>query len=253
MSRFFYYDSRFHASPDYPKSHPTIFEFDDTVRAKGVAYATLAFLFDHSRGLGNISPDAQTAAYLFERNGVPLVAVFSLDDQPRTLTLPLDPSQFRAYDLMGNALEQPASVVSYCGEPVYLEGQGGVSIAAFRTAVERGRIEARRDADAPNVSISECPRGSVASTHFRVRWIAVDKVSVACDNTSADAVLYSYRLVGHETAWSDWNPGTWTCYQNLRGGQYRFEVRAKDQGGNTSSVVGRDFSVAPTSTQAKSD
>jgi len=244
FTRYFYYDSRFHASPGYIKSHPTIFGFDDTVRSKGAAYAVLAYLFDHSKGLGNISPNENTYAYLFDRGGTPLVALWVRDNSARTITVGIESSKFSVYDMMGNPLDITASKVPYDKRPVYLEGRKGLSVAAMRSAIEKARVTDVGDKIVPNLSISEAPRGLISRTSVRIRWIAIDETSTPA-NTAPDAILYSYRLVGRDKGWSDWVEGTCIEYSGLGQGIFRFEVKAKDAAGNVSDTVVREFRTKP--------
>jgi hypothetical protein len=65
QQKYFYYDSRAAASPDYLKGHTTLVEYDGTIRAKGIAYAIAGSLVDHSTGLGNVSMDANSTFLLF--------------------------------------------------------------------------------------------------------------------------------------------------------------------------------------------
>ncbi|MFC1712427.1 triple tyrosine motif-containing protein [Candidatus Poribacteria bacterium] len=236
FSRYFYYDSRFHAAPDYYKTHCSILDYDDTIRTKGVAYAILAYLFDHSEGLGNISSDAKTYAYLFDRGGTPLVGLFAADAHNKTMTIKLDPSQFKAYDMMGNALNLASSTIPFGRHPVYLEGQEGLSVANVRSAIQNGTISDEDDTEPPNTSISDAPRGRIDGTSVRIRWIAIDDVSVP-DNTCPDAILYSYRLLGRDSDWSEWTPKTFVDYADLGPGNFQFEVKAKDEAGNISDTA----------------
>src|SRR4030095_1104630 len=139
LTRYFYYDSRVYATPSYLKHHPTILEYDDTIRTKGIAYSIIAHFFGKAKGLGNISVDSTTYAYLFDRAGTPLVALWSSDRKERLLTPTT--SQFRVYDLMGNPVAISGSAIPYNGMPVYVEGQG-ISIDLFKTAFEKASISA---------------------------------------------------------------------------------------------------------------
>jgi glycosyl hydrolase family 39 (putative alpha-L-iduronidase)/YXYXY domain-containing protein len=242
LSRYFYYDSRFHAAPDYYRTHPTIFDFDDTVRTKGVAYAILAYLFDHSRGLGNLSPNANSYAYLFDRRGQPVVALWSADTSPKTITLDLAGSQFKVYDMMGNTLSPAGATIRYGRQPVYLEGRAGVAVARMKSALGQAKIADAADTAPPSSSISEAPRGLAGGGRVRVRWIAIDDTSVPANNCP-DVLLYSHRLVGRDAEWSGWSARTYADYEALGSGRYRFEVRARDAAGNISETT-REFRTA---------
>jgi len=247
FTRYFYYDTRFHSYRSSGKTHCTIFCLGDTIRAKGVAYAVLARLFDHCRGLGDASPDRGTFAYLFDRGGTPLAALFARDTQDMThtwtMTLDLAPGRFKVFDMMGNELKLASPTVDYGRQPVYLEGARGLSLADMRVAIAKGRIAAVPDATAPCLSICEAPRGRHRTRSARIRWIAIDEAAVPCDETLGSAMVYSYRLTGRDAEWSAWTPKTWVEYGGLGAGRYRFEVRAKDATGNVSAPAARDFSI----------
>src|SRR5262249_9834962 len=118
FSGYFYYDSRIFATPAYLRNHPTTMEYDDTIRSKGVVYAVLASFFGHAQGLGNISPDPNTYAYLFNTGGIPTVALWSANKTRKTITLSV--STFTAYDMMGNALTVAGNTIPYGRQPVYV-------------------------------------------------------------------------------------------------------------------------------------
>src|SRR5262249_39411259 len=97
QTKYFYYDSRAAASPDYFKVHPTILEYDGTVRAKGVAYAIAGSFIDHATGLGNASSGSSSYLLVFDKTGGPIAALFSADKKPRQITLNLNASQFQVF------------------------------------------------------------------------------------------------------------------------------------------------------------
>ncbi len=275
MTRFFYYDARLFGGPDYYKTHCTILHYDDTIRTKGVAYAVLGWLFDHSKGLGNLAtdpktkmaqstqpgarpgaageiadelgPDASVYAYMFDRGGVPVVAIWASDMKNRTLALGLSAEQFKAYDMMGNEMKLTGATVPFGRTPVYLEGQGKLAVEQMKAAVQKGKLAEVADKTPPNLSISECPRGQIADSSIRVRWIAADDTSVPRVGGKGDpkAVTYSFRLVGRDKDWSEWAPKTVVFYKDLTPGKYSLEVKAKDAAGNISETAVREFSVKP--------
>ena len=270
MTKYFYYDARPYQGPDYYKTHCTILHYDDTIRTKGIAYAVLAWLFDHSKGLGNISAvpktreefraattsptthevgdlgsDVKVYAYLFDRSGVPLVAIWSSDTKNRTLKLALDAAQFKAYDMMGNEIKTTGGVVSFGRAPIYLEGQGKLTVEDLKAAVRKGRLAEVPDKTPPNLSISEGPRGAIDRTSVRFRWVAADETYVPAVKGVGDpnAVTYSYRLVGRDKDWSAWTSRMFVCCDTLPPGDYQFEVKARDGAGNACEPVVRKFSV----------
>jgi len=58
-------------------------------------------------------------------------------------------------------------------------------------------------------------------------------------------VLYSYRLSGLDEEWSAWSTQNFKDYINLPYGNYRFELRAKDNRGNISLPVVYSFEILP--------
>ena len=237
LSRYFYYDARQYASPAYLRSHPTLMEYDDTIRSKGVAYSILAHFFDHSQGLGNISPDLNTYAYLFDRGGTPLVALWAKDQTNKSISLSI--SGFNVYDMMGNKIDISGSTITFNRTPVYVEGQG-ISVDALKAAFQAGTISNRTDSLPPSLSIDTAPTGLIKDNSLRLRWIAIDDTSIP-SNSNPDAIFYSYKLEGYDAAWSDWTAKTYLEYSTIPNGTYTFSVKAKDVQGNISPVVSREI------------
>ncbi len=272
MTGYYYYDARLMQGPDYYKTHCSILQHDDSLRTKGVAYGVLAWLFDHSKGLGNITAvpktreefraatsnpaehevgdmgsDVKVYAYLFDRGGVPLLAIWSSDTKNRTLTVGLDAGSIKSYDMMGNEMKLAGGVIPFGRSPIYLEGQGKLTVEQLKTAVSKGKLAEVADKTPPNLTISEAPRGQTDSSSIRVRWIGIDETSVpALAKANAgdlSAVSYSYRLVGRDKDWSNWAPKTIAFYKDLTPGKYQLEIKAKDKAGNVCEPVVREFSV----------
>lgn len=61
----------------------------------------------------------------------------------------------------------------------------------------------------------------------------------------AEKNLYSFRLSGHDTAWSDWVSETKKEYTNIREGSYKFEVKSKNQYQETGSTASYSFRILP--------
>ncbi len=243
QSRYFYYDARLPMGPDYYKTHCTLLENDDTLRPKGVAYAVLAWLFDHSVGLGPIALDPNVYAYVFDRGGTGIVGLWAADHRNRALTLGLDPSQFRVYDLMGNEIKTRGAAVPFGRTPIYIEARAGLTVERLKMAFANAKLAPSPDTTPPCLSISEAPRGQTDGRAVRIRYFAADDTS-GPGFAGAGGVLYSFRLVGRDKDWSAWNERELTFYRNLPPGEYRFEVKAKDEAGNVSETVSRGFSVA---------
>lgn len=272
MTAYYYYDARVSWGPDYYKTHCTILQYDDTIKTKGIAYGVLAWLFDHCKGMGNLTAvpkskqglkeaasetghdvgdlgsDIRVYAYLFDRSGVPLVAIWSSDTKNRTLALGLSPQQVKAYDMMGNEMTLSGGALSFGRSPVYLEGQNKLTIEQMKAAIQKGRLQVVPDSTPPNLSISEAPRGIINESTLRMRWIAADDTYVPAVKGAGDphAVVYSHRLVGCDKDWSEWMPKTVVIYQGLTPGKYRLEVKARDGAGNVCEPVAREFTVQRT-------
>jgi hypothetical protein len=253
QTKYFYYDSRFFASPNFHRGHPSLLESDGTVRAKGIAYAIAGSFVDHARGLGNVSTDPACTVLLFDRPAGPVAALFSADHRPKQIAL--DPSQVRVLDLMGNPVAVSGSGIPFGRAPIYVQAPGKTS-EALKQLLVSAAISSRKDTTAPELSISEGPRGPLAEGSFRVRWIAVDDASypnlgeinpesrVASDVPNPHAILYAYRLKGHSADWSPWVANTHADFLRVPPGSYTFEVRARDEAGNESPVVARPVTVA---------
>lgn len=56
---------------------------------------------------------------------------------------------------------------------------------------------------------------------------------------------YSYRLTGFEENWSEWSNQTLKEYTNLSAGDYRFEVKVRNNLGNESAAAAYEFTVLP--------
>jgi serine phosphatase RsbU (regulator of sigma subunit)/ligand-binding sensor domain-containing protein len=57
--------------------------------------------------------------------------------------------------------------------------------------------------------------------------------------------LYSYRLIGSDTAWSSWLSDNKKEYTNLPEGKYTFEVKSKNQYQETGSTASYQFIILP--------
>jgi ligand-binding sensor domain-containing protein/DNA-binding CsgD family transcriptional regulator len=56
---------------------------------------------------------------------------------------------------------------------------------------------------------------------------------------------YSYRLIGFTDSWSEWSSRTEKEYTNLNAGNYRFEVKVRNNLGNESTTAVYEFTVLP--------
>src|SRR5262249_51519055 len=240
-------------TPDYFMPHPTILEYDGTVRAKGIAYAIAGSLIDHSTGLGNASADPNSYLLVFDKTNGPVAALFSADKKPRQITLALNSSQLQVLDMMGNPIAV-GNTIPYGRIPIYLKGIG-ITAATLKSALQNGTIAMRTDTMPPNVSVSDAPRGTISENAFRVRWIGLDDSSYPntgeinpetnspSDTPNPEAILYSYYLDGYSASWSTWTARTFVDFYNVPNGSFTFSVKAKDEVGNESTVVSRAIVV----------
>lgn len=68
----------------------------------------------------------------------------------------------------------------------------------------------------------------------------------ACPRFEAkNGTLYSYRLLGFEKNWSDWEKSSFKEYTNLREGIYTFEVRAMNSYRSTGRISSYSFKIKP--------
>jgi hypothetical protein len=245
LSKYFYYDMRIIASPTFYDAHPTMLEYDDSIRPKGIAYAVLARVFDHASGLGRVrTRDAPTQAYLFARPGEALAAVYALEGGQRALTLPgVAMDRVTVYDSMGEELAPHGDAIVYGRRPVYVRAPG-ISAARLRAALRAASVRPVPDTRAPNLTIDEGPRGPLSRTPVRLRWSAADDNDTP-SYLQPDAITYSYRLRGPGDAgtWSPWTTGNGAAFADLEPGRHVFAVRARDRAGNRSRDVTRSFEL----------
>ena len=62
---------------------------------------------------------------------------------------------------------------------------------------------------------------------------------------SQSTLEYSYRLIGFTDNWSEWSHRTEKEYTNLNAGNYRFEVKVRNNLGNESNAAVYEFTVLP--------
>jgi len=67
----------------------------------------------------------------------------------------------------------------------------------------------------------------------------------AASYEDAEKNLYSFRLNGHDTAWSGWVRDTKKEYTNLHEGSYKFEVKSMNQYQETGSTASYSFRILP--------
>lgn len=227
LTKYFYYDSRI-VDPAYLRSHPTIIEYDDAIRSKGIAYAIAAHFFDGARGLGNLSPTNTTYAYLFDRVGTATIAVWSHDRRKHVVHL--SGSGWTAFDMMGNAFPVANGEIPFGRAPVYVQNPS-LGVEAMRLAFQSAAVSNVADTQPPNLSIDEFPTGPTTQHDITFRWVGIDETSIPAV-TLPDVVTYSYWLQGRDADWSAWTPATHVSFSSLNPGDYTFRVKARDAAGN---------------------
>ncbi len=60
-----------------------------------------------------------------------------------------------------------------------------------------------------------------------------------------DKLVFSYKLIGFDTTWSDWSVLNYKQYTNLYEGEYCFEVKAKNIYGHESAIAKYNFVILP--------
>jgi hypothetical protein len=216
LTKYFYYDSRIYVDPSYQKSHPTMLEYDDSIRAKGITYAIAAAFLDGSIGMGSVSNNSNIYAYLFDRGGKPTVVIWSKDKLNYSLQLGIP--GFKAYDIMGNELSNLGTAIQFGRTPVFISSDT-ISTETFKNAFHSAVISAGTDAIPPALSIDEFPTGPVVANSMMVRWLGIDDTSIP-SASDPSAVLYSFKLEGADAHWSAWTPRQYMEYKNLRTGRY---------------------------------
>ena len=64
-------------------------------------------------------------------------------------------------------------------------------------------------------------------------------------NTDPESLEYSYRLAGYEDQWSEWTKRTEKEFTNLPPGDYRFDVKVRNNFGNESAIESFSFKLLP--------
>lgn len=239
LTKYFYYDSRIYLDPSFQRTHPTMLEYDDSIRSKGIAYSIAGYFLDGSRGLGDISPASGTTyAYLFDRGGKPTVVIWSKDKLKHSLQLA--PADWRAFDMMGNEIIVTNGTVPFGRTPVYIQS-ALLPPDAARLAFQAATISNLSDTQPPNLSIDEFPTGPVEQP-VNLRWLGIDETSIP-SAISPNAVTYSFKLEGRDADWSPWTPTTRVSLASTPSGEYTFQVRARDAAGNISAIESRKIAI----------
>lgn len=248
LTQYFYYDARQAATAINFATTPSILEYDDTIRVKGIAYSIAASLVNGSTAAGRVPyTDSRLRAYVFSTlQGSSFAAVFSTGDPIVQFSIPFSASLQSAVsqtlDTMGNPFTPSGPNLSVDGAPIYLTSQ--LTAPQLLAALSSVTPQLSTDTEPPRVAITRVPSETPnPDSSILLRWLAIDNLSVPSVN-QYHALLYTYRLVGRDTEWSPWTPSTSLQLANLPLGQYELQVQAKDDAGNLSSIASYPFWVA---------
>ena len=98
-----------------------------------------------------------------------------------------------------------------------------------------------QDTTPPITTIISGPTGTIDYNTVTFSWTGSDNV------TPTQYLVYSYKLEGYDTVWSQYTSETSKTYYNLSNGIYFFYVKAQDEAGNISEPVARLFTVGSSS------
>lgn len=248
QKKYFYYDMRDHTAPDFESTHCTILEYDGHIRPTGVAYAIAGHFLDHAERLDSLFVKTNAPAHFFRKNGKLILALARTDAVNESLSMSLLKGSPKVYDMMGNLIATSLSSIPFGPEPVYITVDewsssvpSGATLQELKTAAANGTVGRAVDTLAPTITIIEAPVDAVDENFFRVRWVALDNVSVPVES-SPQALMYRYRLVNKHD-WTPWTEKALETYVGVPKGTYRFEVMAKDEAGNISATAARDIEV----------
>lgn len=238
VSKYFYYDGRITLFPEIAsiRSHPTMLEYDDTIRPKGIAYSIGAHFLDYSTGLGKIISGrvGEIHGYLFNRTGIPTVALWAAN-KTRQYTIQLSNSGWRAYNIMGNSINFTGAKIPFGRSIVYVQSNF-LSVVEMSGQFRSGVFEFSNYTDYPNLTIDHFPLGTIGTgISLDFRWYGLDKVSVP-DQLEQEGVKYSYKLNDYND-WSNWYGSTVAFLNDVPDGDYQFQVKAINKSGIISPIV----------------
>ena len=255
FTKYFYYDARDTSSLIAPISY-SIFEWDGTLKAHGVAYAVVADLLGHAKGQGPVTLASGMTSTLFLRGTTPIImlynqgktSVFTGNDVAKRVTFS-NPSTVKVYDVMGNQ-QDVSSGITIGSSPIYIEGTG-LSKDALISSISITDID---DTTPPNLSLVTYPHGPVDGWRVDFRWFSIDNIvrTNIVTKLFTNVVNYSYKLDGVDSDWSSWSPGLSHSYFNLPVGAYTFNIKARDYAGNESSMT-KTFTVSNLSAGGSGD
>jgi hypothetical protein len=234
--KYMYYDSRQKVTPDGKGyySQWTMINPNHSVKPHAVAYAVVAKLFDKASSVGEkLSMPANVTSYLWvDKDGIPWNIVWTSDDSKKALTTKLN---YSIYDVMGNLTVASTSIIPVGRIPTYVKSLQ--SKDNTRKDFEKALIASRQDTLPPKIMLLDRPiRALKAGENVVFRWFGVDKDSIPVES-GRNRVQYSWKLNEVDSAWTGWSNNWYASYDNVRGGDYVFSIRARDETGNISEVT----------------
>lgn len=232
QSKYFLYDVgiRNIGANDFESIQYSAWDYDDSIRAKGIWLASMGNVFGVSSGQGRLTlNDASSTAFGYLRGSTPLAAMWASTNKSITLT-GLTTSNFKTVDMMGNRTTPSTLTVNFGRMPIILEGQGSFTYSNLVYSITNGTVNGRADTEAPAIAIVGTPRVTPADW-ATFRWVGIDDVSVP-NRTEQEATSYSWNL--NNSGWSDYSPNVYLFTNNFAG-LTNFSVRAKDAAGNVST------------------
>jgi len=123
-----YYYTPTYAIPRTVQNRP--FEYDGALGPTGAALSTAANLLDGFTAVGKKLVAPGFTAYLFERKGNTIAALWKTANVEETTTEMRRPARVEVLDMMGNPIEGP--VLDVGESPIYLVGKGMRSVEVKR-------------------------------------------------------------------------------------------------------------------------
>lgn len=232
VRKYFYYEGRNTGGHDGYIAF-SLFDFDNTIGAMGVAYACHANLMENGTSLGTNFFHTNLVAYIYSRSNQVLIGLFPTLDVVSTMAptprLAISTSaDAQILDVLGNP--HPAGTVLFGREPVIVRGAAGVTSNTLATSLT---IYRTNDIEAPHLAITTYPTDT-NYTRFTWRWSAPDDTCLESrDVVTNNAVQFRYKITG-DPDWSIWTNQCFVTRTGLVAGvSPTFYIESRDVEGNT--------------------
>ncbi len=252
QTNYCYYSVRILSIPDRLTGTPqstSLLEYDSSIVPKGIGLASLASFIEHATNYGNVSPNANTYALLFEQPSTVGVSVlWSSDNAYRQIALSGSHSDYLFVDKWGNSVDFTGTTFVYGRSQRYIL-TNGISRATLGTRIAAGTISTATDTVAPNAVVAEGPRAWAETTNAtRFRWLGADNQWLPSDGEgnqeggsvdppNPDALLYCWKLDSVDVAYtSPCTENTYVDYVNVPNTTTVFHVKVVDGSGNFTIV-----------------